>query len=77
MILKLGRGYTARVGKRTGNPVGRPPKPSGEHMERRLITFPPELWARLAARVPPYGRSRFVQEAVAEKLAREEESPAG
>ena len=52
----------------TGRPRGRPPKDPAVKYEKHMITVPPALWQVLRERVPPREQSRFIQEAVAEKL---------
>ncbi len=56
------------MGRKTGNPRGRPPKPEEEKAVKRLISFPPELWSRLEAAVPVGERSAFIQRAIAREL---------
>ena len=56
------------MGKRTGKPMGRPPKPPGQKYVNRLVTFPPDLWARFEAAVPEGDRSAVIQELVRREL---------
>jgi Arc/MetJ-type ribon-helix-helix transcriptional regulator len=51
--------------------MARPSKYKGEPLIARSLKFPPSLWQRLEAQVPPGERSDFIREALEEKLERE------
>ena len=56
---------------RTGRPRGRTPKPDGEKYIKKMLTFPPKLWARVESEISEGERATFVQQAVEEKLGPE------
>jgi hypothetical protein len=57
---------------RTGQPLGRKPKPEGEKFKKRMLTFPPGLWEQVEAAIPEGQRAPFVAEAVRRALEERE-----
>ena len=58
-----------RERSKESKPMGRPPKAEAERYEKHAVSFPPDLWRRLADRVPQRERSPFIQRAVERALS--------